>query len=418
MASSVSSPINFDVAIHNIVREERGHLLSQLITILQDINLAEDALQDAVVSALVHWRKNGLPKIPKAWLLTTAKHKAIDRIRRDKNFHTKKDQYQFLLELQNEDEPKESDFDIPDERLRLIFTCCHPSLDDKTSVALTLQLLGGLSINEIAKAFLLKPETMAQRLVRGKAKIRHAAIPYHIPERDVFKERLNAVLTVLYLIFNEGYSATTGKKHIRIELCHEAIRLARILYSLCPREAEVQALLALMLLHDARRTARFNSQGDFIPLEEQDRNLWNKTQIKDGTTLVQNALKAGKIGSYKVQAAISALHSEASSYTETKWPEIVLLYDELYKINPTPVIKLNRLVALSYVKSVKDTLIDLDILESEFKDYQPFYAVKADFLFRSENFIDARSYFLMAIKLSGNLKEREFLKRRLATIPI
>ena len=411
MASPSSTPINFEVAIQKIVREEWGYLVSSLISSLRDLNLAEDVLQDAVEAALLNWKKDGLPKSPKGWLLKTAKRKAIDRIRRDKNFKSKTNDITLLSEPSGL--PKEDEFTVPDERLRLIFTCCHPALDHKISVALTLQLLGGLSTAEIARAFLVKTETMAQRLVRGKRKIKQSGIPYIIPEKEIFAERLDAVLSVLYLIFNEGYSATSRRKHIRIELCQEAIRLCNILHKLCPNEAEVKALLSLMLLHDARRIARFNRKGDFISLEKQDRSLWLVPQIDAGLLLIENALKMGKVGSYQVQAAISAIHSEAKTFDQTNWQEISLLYDELYKINATPVVQLNRLVAKSYITSVNETLVALNELEHSFKDYQPFYAVKADFLKRSGDLIGAENSYLQAIRLSGNTKEREFLERSL-----
>lgn len=289
--SPSSLPINFDVAIHKIVREERGYLLSALIKSLGDLHLAEDVLQDAVETALVQWREHGLPSSPNGWLLITAKRNAIDRLRRDSNFKLKQQEFSHLMFV--DDAQKEDEYDIPDERLRLIFTCCHPALDPKVSVALTLQLLGGLSTAEIAKEFLVKKEAMAQRLVRGKRKIKHAAIPYTIPEKSVFSERLQVVLKVLYLIFNEGYSASSGQKHIRFELCREAIRLVRILNKLCPNEPEVMALLALMLLHNSRAIARFGKDGEFVPLEEQNRGLWNREQIGEGRLLVENALKRG-----------------------------------------------------------------------------------------------------------------------------
>lgn len=284
-------PLNFNSAIQEIVKEEWGQLLSLLIIKLNDIQLCEDVLQDAAEAALHHWRKNGLPKHPRAWLLKTAKHKAIDRIRRDINFHKKQKEYQYLLEIDQAEEIKEDQYEIPDERLRLIFTCCHPALDQKISVALTLQLVGGLTTSEIARAFLVKPETMAQRLVRGKRKIKHAGIPYIIPQRAVFSERLDTASAVLYLIFNEGYSASSGTDHIRKELCQEAIRLAKLLSRLCPEEPEVKALLALMLLHDSRRPARYTKDGDFVPLQDQDRTLWLKESRDQGLRLLQSALK-------------------------------------------------------------------------------------------------------------------------------
>ncbi len=414
MPSPSSTPIYFEVAIQKIVREEWGYLVSSLISLLRDLNLAEDALQDAVEAALLNWKKDGLPKSPKGWLLKTAKRKAIDRIRRDKNFASKANDIKLLSEQNNL--PKESEFAVPDERLRLIFTCCHPALDHKISVALTLQLLGGLSTAEIARAFLVKTETMAQRLVRGKRKIKQSGIPYIVPEKEIFAERLDAVLSVLYLIFNEGYSATSGRKHIRIELCQEALRLSNILYKLCPEEPEVKALLSLMLLHDARRIARFNNKGDFISLEEQDRSLWVRPQIEAGLSLIEEALKMGEIGGYQVQAAISAIHSEAKTFNQTNWHEIALLYDELYKINATPVVQLNRLVAKSYITSARETLDALNMLKPTFKDYQPFYAVQADFFKRSGDLKAAKKSYLRAIKLSGNTKEKEFLERSLNKI--
>lgn len=401
------------------MREERGRLLAILVGKLTDIELAEDALQDAVESALFHWAKNGLPKNPEAWLLKTAKHKAIDKIRRAKNFAQKQDEYRSLLDLEIGDIIlSEDQYAVPDERLRLMFTCCHPVLEGKVSVALTLQLLGGLSVPEIARAFLVKPETMAQRLVRGKRKIREAQTPYNLPKLIDFPQRLNMVLTVLYLIFNEGYSASSGAHHIRENLCFEAVRLARILLKLCPEDPEVMALLALMLLHDARRPARYSSQGEYIPLEEQDRNLWLQAQVTEGAGLVQRALKKAKIGPTQLQAAISAVHSEAPDFQHTPWDEILLLYDELYKIQPTPVIKLNRAVALSYACSPKEAIDDLKTLEEHFTTYQPFFAVKADFLRRNGDMKGAKNYYLRAIKLSGNEAEKSFLKNRMESLTI
>ena len=320
--------IKLEQDIHKFVRKEWGSTLAYLVKILKDINLAEDSLQDALESALKHWRKNGIPKYPKSWLIKTARHKAIDRLRRLQNFDDKQQQYVDLLELNYSDGLKEDQYYVSDERLRLIFTCCHPTLDKHISVALTLQLLGGLTTNEIARAFLIKKETLAQRLVRGKRKIKQAGIPYIVPDKDTFGQRLSTVLMVLYLIFNEGYSSSSGKNHVRIELCHEAIRLCRILLSLCPNEPEVKALLALMLLHDSRRPARHNEKGDFIPLETQDRCLWLSKQKNEGLKLIESALKQREIGSYQLQASISAVHMEAKDYTSTNWKEIVLIYDE------------------------------------------------------------------------------------------
>lgn len=371
-------------------------------------------LQDAVETALVKWKLDGLPKSPKGWLLVTAKRKAIDKIRRQKNFQSKQPEYELLLE--QDDNVKEDQFDIPDERLRLIFTCCHPALDNHVSTALTLRLLGGLSTLEIAKAFLVTKDTMAQRIVRGKHKIKQAAIPYIVPKTDSFQQRLSAVLSVLYLIFNEGYSATSGEKHIRGELCNEAIRLARILSGLCPDEPEVIALLGLMLLHDSRKSARFDKSGGFVSLEDQDRNLWNQKLIREGTKLTEVALGYKKIGPYQIQAAISAVHASAPSYEKTDWREIVLLYDELYNISKNPVVDLNRIVARANITGVCAEVKALNKLEGKLKNYQPFYAAKADFLLKLNKTDEAQHYFEKAIELSGNDREKEFLRTKIMTI--
>ena len=414
VSSTSTSAINFEIAIQKIMREDWGYLLSSLLVIYNDINLVEDVLQDAVEMALIKWRKDGLPKSTTGWIFTVAKRKAIDRLRRDQNFNSKhKD---FLIEIESEEDTKEYEYAIPDERLRLIFTCCHPALDHKISVALTLQLLGGLSTDEIARAFLVKKETMAQRLVRGKRKIKQTAIPYIIPEKDVFHKRLSAVLSVIYLIFNEGYSASSGKDHIRADLSNEAIRLARILNELCPYEPEVMALLALTLLHDSRRKSRFTSDGAFVSLEDQNRTLWDQPKIKEGCSLIERALKTEKTGTYQIQAAISAVHSQSKSYASTDWQQIVLLYDELLKLMPTSVVKLNRVVAASNLLTIDETINAIDQLENEFKSYQPFYAAKAEFYLRAGNNDIAKRSYQRAIKLSGNEREKEFLLKKLKAI--
>ncbi len=414
MVSSSPPPINFETGIHALIREEWGYLVSTLYKSIGDFDLVEDSLQDAVEVALGKWKQAGLPKSPKAWLLTTAKRKAIDRIRRDNNFRTK--QSEFALLQDQDDDLKEEEFDVPDERLRLMFTCCHPALDDRISVALTLRLLGGLSTKEIARAFLVSVDTMAQRVVRGKRKIKQAAIPYIIPEKSTFPERLSAVLSVLYLIFNEGYSASSGEKHVRGELCNEAIRLTRILEHLCPQEPEVSALLALMLLHDSRKAARFNNGGGFVPMEEQDRKLWDRKLIDEGSKLIETSLAQRKLGPYQLQAAISAVHANARSYEGTDWQEIVLLYDELYNLTKNPVVDLNRIVARSNISSVEEEIDALNALEEQLKDYQPFYAAKADFLVKLSKIIEAKECFQKAIDLSGNDNERDFLAEKVAGI--
>lgn len=414
MVSPSSPPIKFETAIQSIIREEWGYLISTLYKSINDFDLIEDALQDAIETALVKWKQDGLPKSPKGWLLITAKRKAIDKIRRQKNFQSKQTEYGLLLE--QDDDVKEYQFDIPDERLRLIFTCCHPALDNHVSTALTLRLLGGLSTMEIARAFLVTKKTMAQRIVRGKRKIKQTAIPYIIPDTDSFQQRLSAVLSVLYLIFNEGYSATSGEKHIRGELCNEAIRLARILNGLCPDEPEVMALLALMLLHDSRKSSRFDSRGGFVSLEDQDRSLWNQNLIREGTKLTEVALGYKKLGPYQIQAAISAVHASARSFEKTDWQEIVLLYDELYNMNKNSVVDLNRIVARANITGVLAEIKALDALESKLQNYQPFYAAKADFLLKLKKTSQAQHYFEKAVELSGNDCEKEFLRNKIMTI--
>jgi len=397
---------------NEIIKNHWGHIIALLSNLLNDIELAEDAMGDAIESALKHWHKNGIPEKPKAWLFKTAKHKALDKIRRNKNFEIKKITYIQLLET-NSSTKKEDEYSIPDERLRLIFTCCHPALKQDISVALTLQLLGGLTTTEIANAYLVKKETMAQRLVRGKRKIKLAGIPYIIPEQSQFKQRLITVLKVLYLIFNEGYTASSGNH--RFELCDEAIRLTEILLKLCP-QPEVQGLLALMLLNDSRRNSRFTQSGGFISLELQDRSLWISKQMRVGQQLVQSALKQKRIGFYQLQAAISAVHSEAKDYGSTNWQEIILIYDALLKITPSNVIKLNRLVAVSQIRLDDSLLSELNKLESELINYQPFYAVKADFLSQLGKIKAAIKFYKLSIKMVNNVYVKDFLEAKLSSL--
>ncbi len=397
-----------DEVFNAIIKNHWGRIIALLSNILHDIELAEDVMQDAIESALVHWKKNGVPEKPEAWLFTTAKHKALDNLRRNKNFQSKINQYKQLLEVDYSTK-KEDEYSIPDERLRLIFTCCHPALEQNVSVALTLQLLGGLTTVEIANAFLVKKETMAQRLVRGKRKIKLAGIPYVVPEQ--FQQRLDLVLKVLYLIFNEGYTASNGDH--RFDLCHEAIRLTEILLKLCPKEAEVKGLLALMLLNDSRRSSRFAKDGGFVSLENQDRSLWSLSQVRRGQQLIQSALKQKYIGPYQLQAAISAIHSEAKDYDSTNWQEIILIFDELLKVNASNVIKLNRLVAVSEL-NIDDVLLkELNELEVDLNSYQPFYAVKADFLVKLRQYDAAKQSLSKAISLTNNSQIIHFLQNKL-----
>ena len=399
--------------IEKLVREEWGKLLSILIGYLGNFQLAEDALQDGLESALEHWHKNGLPRSPTAWLLQTARRKAIDRIRRSANFSAKQSEYQLLLEMDRTDSESEEMHEIPDERLRLIFTCCHPSLDEKTRTALTLRTLGGLTTTEIARAFLDSEDAMAQRLVRGKRKIKAAGIPYAVPQSDQWGERLNTVLGVIYLIFNQGYFSSHGENQIRSELSNEAIRLAKILMKLKPAEPECEGLLALMILHDSRRKARHDKSGEMVALSEQDRSLWDRHKIIEGAEILEKALRRFHPGSYQIQAAISSIHSQADSHEATNWDEIVLLYDELYKHQPNPVVVLNKCVAVSYAEGADKALKLIAGLETELQNYQSFYATKADLLRRDGKTKLAEVAYLKAIELSQETKTRNFLEKRL-----
>ena len=418
--SELNKPENNHLLAHRqieiLVRGEWGKLLSCLISYLGDFQLAEDALQDALESALIHWQRNGLPRSPAGWLLQTARRKAIDRIRRVKNFKSKQSQYLHMLEMDREDAVNEATQNIPDERLRLIFTCCHPALEEKSRIALTLRTLGGLTTEEIARAFLDSENAMAQRLVRAKRKIKAAAIPYIVPDADQWGERLETVLDVLYLIFNEGYFSGVGENHIRAELSNEAIRLAGILLQLKPGEPEVEGLLALMLLHDSRREAREGEDGFMVALDKQDRKLWDRVKIAEGLGYLNLALNKSQPGAYQIQAAISAIHAEAATADKTGWREIVLLYDELYKFQPNPVVLLNRCVAISYASGPQTALQLLNELAPPLINYQPFYAAKADLLRRSGDEKPARAAYAKAIEMATESKTRRFLKRQLATM--
>lgn len=399
--------------IEKLVREQWGKLLACLIAHLGDFQLSEDALQDALESALVHWQRNGLPRSPVAWLLQTARRKAIDRIRRANNFKSKQKQYQHLLELESEDILSEESYEIDDERLRLIFTCCHPALDKKSQIALTLKTLGGLKTEEIARAFLVSKETMAQRLVRVKRKIKHAGIPFSIPNKGQIEERMEAVLWVIYLIFNEGYFSSHGLSQIRVDLSNEALRLIKILDKLKPREPEIEGLLALIYLHISRNDARQTLNGEMIKLEFQNRDLWDRKLIEQGINILNIALRRSKTGSYQIQAAISAIHSEAKTHESTGWQEIILLYEELYKLQANPVILLNKAVAISYLQGAEKALPMLENLEPSLKDYQPFYVTYADLLRRDGQVNLAKETYLKAIKMSDEQSTKSFLEKQL-----
>ena len=390
-------------------------MLASLNARVRDLELAEDSLQEAVVTALQRWPGDGLPDHPAAWLLTTARRKAIDRIRRDRAFESKRSELLALAAYRTHAEQDDVDSSIPDDRLQLVFTCCHPAIAEQSRVALTLCTLGGLTTSEIAHAFLVPESTMAQRLVRAKNKIKAANIPYRVPPPDLWAERFESVLAVIYLIFNEGYAATSGPDLTRADLSQEAIRLGRLLVSLAPHDAEGAGLLALMLLHDARRDARTDPSGRFVPLEHQDRGRWNRELIAAGVASLERALNMKRLGPYQVQAAISAVHVQAESYAATDWRQIVGLYDTLRELQPSPVVKLNAVVALAMVNGPEaglDALVELKE-QGALERYQPYHAARADLLRRAGRFREAVAAYRDAIVLTGNLTERRFLEERL-----
>jgi RNA polymerase sigma-70 factor, ECF subfamily len=397
-------------------REHHGQLLSILIKDLRDFQLAEDCLQDAIESALIHWPRTNVPHAPMAWLLQTARRKAIDRLRRAKNLRQKSAELTVLMELDQNSADDAEQGDIPDERLRLIFACCHPALDPQTSVALSLRTLCGLTTPEIARAFVVSEETMAQRLVRARQKIAKAGIAYEVPQKQELPQRLQTVLNTIYLTFNEGYAATSGAEHLRVDFCEEAIRLARLLNTLCPNEAEAMGLLALLLLTHARRDARKSDSSPYIPLDEQNRTLWDQQMIAEGDGILMNSLKLMNPGPFQLQAAISAIHSQARTHTQTRWSEIILLYDRLYEISKNPVYLLNRAVAVSFLTNPNKALEELSLLSDELQNYQPYHAARADLLRRASDLENAREAYNRAISLSQNHVEKNFLMQKRASL--
>jgi RNA polymerase sigma-70 factor, ECF subfamily len=375
-----------------------------LTRFLGDISLAEEAVQEAFATALARWPQAGIPPSPAGWIITTARNRALDRLRKEAT----RSERQHAAQLLTEAEPIE-EHDVHDDRLRMIFTCCHPALAPEAQIALTLRLLGGLSTEEIAHAFLVPPATLAQRIARAKAKIRDAGIPYHVPEAIDLPARLRAVLAVVYLIFNEGYSAASGDELLRGELCDEAIRLGRLLVSLMPGEPEVLGLLALMILIDARRDARAVG-GDLVRLAEQDRDRWDESKLEEGRALLRGCLTQNRPGPYQLQAAINAVHSDASSAAHTDWRQILEIYDQLMIVAPSPVVALNRAVAVAETGGADRALQLVDAID--LPQYYLLHAVRADLLRRLGRIADAASAYQTALEQCENAKEREFLRRQ------
>ncbi|HEX5036192.1 MAG TPA: RNA polymerase sigma factor [bacterium] len=400
-------------------REEYGRIIATLIRISGSFDLAEEALQEAFASALPSWEKEGAPRNPGAWLTTVAHRKLLDAVRREKTKTEKAPEFRYeeenRLSATGGEDAVEENADYPDDRLRLIFTCCHPALGREAQVALTLRTLGGLTTPEIARAFLLPEPTLAQRLVRAKAKIRQAGIPYEIPKREAIAERLEAVQSVLYLIFNEGYSATAGESLVRMDLCAEAIRLTRVLCGLMPEEPEASGLLALMLLQDSRRLARTDARGDLVTLEEQDRSRWDAAEIAEGLALVEGALRLRRPGVYQLQAAIAAVHAQAKRPDQTDWAQIAALYGELLRINPSPVVALNRAVAVAMGQGLEEGLEAVEAAGTggALDAYPLFHASRADLLRRLRRFPEAAEAYRRALELTTNRVERRYLRRRL-----
>ncbi|WP_395450167.1 RNA polymerase sigma factor [Aminobacter sp. UC22_36] len=402
MSSAASSAVAMTRALDSLVRNDRGRLMSALIARLGSFQLAEDALQDAMVSAVSHWSRNGVPHSPQGWLLQTAYRKAVDRIRQNKSEARKVDGLRPLLPDEAADDPDE----IPDERLRLIFTCCHPALETKSQVALTLRTIAGLSTIEIARAFLDAETTMGQRLSRAKAKIAAARIPYAVPEPEEWATRLQSVLAVIYLIFTSGYAAGPGYGR---DLAEEALFLCRLLNRLHPDDPEIEGCLALLLITHARCPARVDADGVTVALAKQDRTKWDRAQIDEGLGLIDVAMQRRAPGPYQIKAAIAACHVQGDA---SDWPQIVLLYDSLLRLEPTAVVRLNRAVALSEAGWLEAASRSLDALASALKDYQPYHAARAELLSRMGNFSEAAAAYAIAIDLASSVSDAAFLRRR------
>ena len=411
---SANSAEEIRARIDSIYRAESGRILATLIRLLGDFELAEDAMQDAFAAALDRWGREGVPENPRAWLVSTGRFKAIDALRRRARFDASQEKIAEQLEAQSSGAAPLEGEGVADDRLRLIFTCCHPALAPEARVALTLREVCGLTTEEIARAFLTTPPTLAQRIVRAKAKIREARIPYQVPSPAELPERLDAVLHVIYLVFNEGYSASSGATLTRADLSGEAIRLGRLLRELLP-EPEVMGLLALMLLQEARRASRSSPSGELILLENQDRSLWNREQIEEGVALVERALISRRFGPYTLQAAIAAVHAEAPTAAETDWPQIVALYSVLARAEPSPVIELNRAVAVAMRDGPQAGLVLIDALlaRGELADYHLAHSARADLCRRLGRVAEARASYEKALALTEQEPERRFLETRL-----
>jgi RNA polymerase sigma-70 factor (ECF subfamily) len=417
LGASALTPEQARARVDSVYRSDSRRVFATLVRLLGDFDLAEEALHDAFKAALEQWPGEGVPANPRAWLVSTGRFKAIDAIRRRARFAPLPDDIEEQLAAEPSEEP-DSD-SVEDDRLRLIFTCCHPALSPEAQVALTLREVCGLTTEEIASAFLVPAATLAQRLVRAKAKIRNARIPYQVPSLPELPDRLDRVLRVIYLVFNEGYSASTGPSLTRHDLTGEAIRLGRLLVALLP-EPEAVGLLALMLLHDSRRAARSTPDGDLILLEDQDRSLWDREQIADGVSLVRQALSAPHLGPYALQAAIAAVHASAANARETDWARIVVLYDALLLAEPSPVVRLNRAVAVA-MRDGPDAgldLVDAILASGELADYHLAYAARAEFCRRLGRTADAIASYERALTFARQEPERRFLERRLATLRI
>jgi RNA polymerase sigma-70 factor (ECF subfamily) len=391
--------------IEGVFRAEYGRAVSVLVAVFGDIDVAEEAVQEAFTTAAQRWPSTGLPPSPAGWIITTARNRAIDRLRREA---TREDRHAQAALLHARDEPAEEGA-VRDDRLRLIFTCCHPALGPGARVALTLRLLGGLTTAEIARAFLVPEPTMAQRLVRAKGKIRDAGIPYRVPDEADLPERLGAVLAVVYLIFNEGYLASSGDRVVREDLCAEAVRLGRLLAELMPDEPEVMGLLALMLLVESRRTTRTSGDGGLVLLADQDRGLWDRELIAEGQAIVRQCLARDQPGPYQIQAAINAVHSDAPAASLTDWWQILRLYDQLLALAPTPVVALNRAVAVAEVEGPDAALALVEGLELD--GYHLYHAIRADLLRRLGRNAEAAQAYEAAIARTGNAAERDLLER-------